>query len=158
MRFPAGGRRLKVKQGGIMKRAFAMLALALVVVVSAVGTARATPPPLRLTLYDNLSGGTQISFWMKHSTGWAWHSTNAGAEKKLGCSITAYAWDTGVPSVEHVVAAKVKPTGTRYRVNIPVNFFVQSITTRTRATCTLRHLTAKKVWLYRSVTAHWNGT
>ncbi len=141
-----------------MKRALAMLVVALAVAVSGAGTARATPPPLRLTVYDNLSGGMQISFWMKHSAGWSWHSTNAAAEKKLGCSITAYAWDTGVPSIEHVVTANVKPSGTRYRVTIPVNFVVQSITTRTKATCTLRHLTAKKVWLYRKVTAHWNGT
>jgi hypothetical protein len=141
-----------------MRRLFATLVVALCVGLSAAGTAQATPPPLRLTVYDNLSGGTQISFWMKHSTGWSWHSTSASAEKKLGCSITAYAWDTGVPAVKHVVAAKVKPIGNPYRVSIPVNFFVQSITTNTTATCTLRHLTAKKVWLYRTVTAHWNGT
>jgi hypothetical protein len=158
MRFAAGRRKLDVREGGIMKRALAMLVVALAVVASAAGTARATPPPLRLTVYDNVSGGTQIGFWMKHSTGWSWHSTNATAEKKLGCSITAYAWDTGFPPVEHVVAVNVKPSGTQYRVNIPVNFFVQSITTKTKATCTLRHLTAKKVWLYKTVTAHWNGT
>jgi hypothetical protein len=77
-----------------MKRALAMLVVALAVALSAAGTAHATPPPLRLTVYDNLSGGMQISFWMKHSTGWSWYSTNPTAEKQLGCSITAYAWDT----------------------------------------------------------------
>ena len=141
-----------------MKRPFAMLIVALAVVLSAAGTAQAAPPPLRLTVYDNLSGGTQISFWMKHSKGWSWHSTNPKAEKKLGCSITAYAWDTGVPPIKHVVTANVKPNANPYRVTISVNFFVQSITDSTKATCTLRHLTAKKVWLYRTVTAHWNGT
>ena len=34
----------------------------------------------------------------------------------------------------------------------------ERITTDTEATCTLRHLTAKKVWLYKTVTAHWNAT
>jgi hypothetical protein len=141
-----------------MKRSLAMLVVALAVVLSAAGTAQATPPPLRLRVYDNLSGGTQIGFWMKHSTGWAWHSTRPKAEKRLGCTITAYAWDTSVPALKHVVTARVKPKVNPYRVTIPVNFFVQSITRTTNATCTLRHLTAKKVWLYRTVTAHWDGT
>ena len=66
-----------------------MLVAALVVVLGAAGAAQATPPPLRLTVYDNLSGGAQICFWMKHLQGWSWHSSNAAAEKKLGCSITA---------------------------------------------------------------------
>ncbi len=141
-----------------MKRLLVVPVLALTVLMSAVGTAQASPPPLRLTVYDNLSGGMQISFWMKHSKGWSWHSTNPKAEKKLGCSITADAWDTGVPSSEHVVAAGEKPNANPYRVIIPVNFFVQSITRSTKATCTLRHLTAKKVWRYKTVTAHWDGT
>jgi hypothetical protein len=140
-----------------VKRLLATLVIAVAIVLSAVGTAQATPPPLRLTVYDNLSGGTQISFWMKHSTGWSWHSTNPKAEKKLGCSITAYAWDTQVPSTLHVVAQQVKPDANPYRVNISVNFFVQSITDRTKATCTLRHRSAKG-WIYRTVTARWNGT
>lgn len=141
-----------------MKRLLAALVLALAVSLSVAGRAQATPPPVGLRVYDNLSGGMQVSFWMSHGAGWAWHSTNPAAERKLGCSITAYAWDTQVPSVEHVVTANVKPSGSRYRVTIPVNFFVQSITRSTRATCTLRHLTAKRVWLYRTVTAHWDGT
>ncbi len=141
-----------------MKRSLALVVLALAVTISGAGTAQATPPPVGLKVYDNLSGGTQISFWMQHGSGWSWHSTNAAAEKKLGCSITAYAWDTQVPSIEHVVAASVKPNGTPYRVTIPVNFFVQSITRSTKATCTLRHLTTTKVWLYKTVTAYWNGT
>lgn len=40
----------------------------------------------------------------------------------------------------------------------PVRGLCEPITTKTEATCTLRHLTAKKVWLYKTVTAHWNGT
>ncbi len=141
-----------------MKRLLAILTLVLAVTLSAAGTAQATPPPVGLQVYDNLSGGMQISFWMKHGPGWSWHSTNAAAEKKLGCSITAYAWDTQVPSIEHVVAYRAKPNGNPYRVTIPVNFVVQSITTSTKATCTLRHLTAKKVWLYKTVTAKWDGS
>jgi hypothetical protein len=140
-----------------VKRLLAILVVALAIMLSAAGTAQATPPPLTLKVYDNLSGGTQISFWMKHSTGWSWHSSNATAQKKLGCSITAYAWDTSVPSIQHVVTQNVKPTTNPYRVNIPVNFFVQSITRSTKATCTLRHRGANG-WIYRSVTARWNGT
>jgi hypothetical protein len=141
-----------------MKTLLATLMAVVAVLVSAAGAAQAAPPPLRLTVYDNLSGGTQIGFWMKHSTGWTWSSTNPTAAKKLGCSITAYSWDTGVPSYLHVATLSVKPKGNPYRVTIPVNFFVQSMTRDTQATCTLRHLTAKKVWLYKKVTAHWNGT
>lgn len=141
-----------------MRRLLAGLVLALGVMLSAAGTVQATPPPVGLTVYDNLSGGMQVSFYLKHATGWSWHSTTAAAEKKLGCSITAYAWDNQVPSIEHVVPANVKPNANPYRVNAPVSFFVQSITRSSKATCTLRHLTAKKVWLYKTVTAFWNGT
>ncbi len=141
-----------------MKRLLAIAGLALAVMLSAAGAAQATPPPIGLKVYDNLSGGMQVSFYMKHATGWSWHSTSAAAEKKLGCSITAYAWDTQVPSIEHVVPANVKPTTNPYRVIAPVSFFVQSITRSSKATCTLRHLTAKKVWLYKTVTAYWDGT
>lgn len=139
-------------------RLLVVLVLALAVVLSAAGTVQATPPPVGLTVYDNLSGGMRVSFYMKHASGWSWHSTSAAAEKRLGCSITAYAWDTHVPSIQHVVAAGAKPNANPYRVIAPVGFFVQSITRSSKATCTLRHLTAKKVWLYKTVTAFWNGT
>ena len=142
-----------------MKRLLLILAVLVTALTVGVGSAQATPPPVGLKVYDNTSGGTQIGFWLKHGTGWSWHSTNATAEKRLGCSITAYAWDTQVPSILHVVAWTVKPTTANpYHVSHGVIFFVQSITRQTKATCTLRHKRADGTWLYKTVTASWNGT
>ena len=140
-----------------MKRLLLILAVLVTALTVGVGSAQATPPPVGLKVYDNTSGGTQIGFWLKHGTGWSWHSTNATAEKRLGCWITAYAWTPRCRRSCPWLPWTVKPTTANpYHVSHGVIFFVQSITRQTKATCTLRHKRRRPGC--KTVTASWNGT
>lgn len=127
------------------------LAAALLVSVTAVaytGTAHATPPKLTLRLYDNVSGGFQVGFWLKHSKGWSWYRS---------CSVAGtYSGDAApAPPTIYAFSGVVKPSGNPYRVTIAVGHFVNSLATA-HATCTLRHLTVKHVWLRRTIKATWD--
>jgi hypothetical protein len=120
-------------------------------------TASASPPPLRVKIYAARAGGYQMTFYMQHSAGWNWHGTGTGANR-LGCSVSGSYWDNAVPAgIWQFGPVALKPVGNPYEVSIALGHWDQQVRS-INATCTLRHLTAKHRWLYKTITAHWNGT
>jgi hypothetical protein len=145
----------------LMVPMLAAAALVSVTAVSFTGTAQATPPKLTVRVYDARDGGYgQIGFWMRHSKGWNWSGTGSGA-KRLGCSIIGtYSGGPNFngPFSTLAFSGTVKPSGNPYLtwVSIGPNWVQNAITIN--STCTLRHLTVKHVWLYKTVKSSWDGT
>jgi hypothetical protein len=121
-------------------------------------TGQVTVPPLTVTVYNATPGGFQVGFWMKHSTGWKWSGTTAGANK-LGCTVSGTYFGDAPPSpgAQYPFSGRVKPTVTPYHASISVSHFDNNLIAA-HATCTLRRLNANHVWVYKTVTSNWNGT